>query len=175
MDTKTTDMRDVREYRRYRAWDLYQSGWRQRDIVAALGVSKGAVSQWLKRATTEGPASLARKTSAGPKPRLTGEQMTELTTLLAQGAEAHGFRGDLWTCGRVATLIEHLYHVRYHPAHVSRLLRAVGWSVQKPVRRASQRDEAAIKEWAEHTWPTLKKRPRTRGAPSSSSTNPAST
>ena len=99
-------------------------------------------------------------TSPGPTPRLSPDQRARLPELLAWGAEAYGFLGDVWTAKRVATVIEQEYGVRYHPDHVGRLLRALGWSVQKPVTRATQRDEAAITAWCEHRWPEVKKKGR---------------
>ena len=78
---------------------------------------------------------------------------------MAAGAEAYGFRGAVWTRQRVAQVIHREFGVRYHPAHVSRLLRAIGWSRQKPIQRASQRDEAAIRAWQEERFPELKKAP----------------
>ncbi len=77
---------------------------------------------------------------------------------MAWGAEAYGFRGDVWTTKRIAAVIEGEYGVRYHPDHVGRLLREAGWSVQKPVKRATQRDEAAITAWCENQWPAVKKK-----------------
>ncbi len=72
----------------------------------------------------------------------------------------HGFRGDVWTCERVARVIRREFGVRYHPAHVSRLVRALGLSLQKkPARRADQREEEAIERWKEDRWPELKKGP----------------
>jgi hypothetical protein len=78
---------------------------------------------------------------------LTADQLQQLPTLLAQGAEAYGFLGEVWTTKRVATVIRTEFRVSYHPAHVSRLLRQIGWSVQMPIRRATQRDEQAIQTW----------------------------
>jgi transposase len=83
--------------------------------------------------------------------------LARLPEVLARGAEAYGFVGDVWTTTRGAAVIEREFGVRYHSAHVSRLLRAVGWSVQRPIRRASQRDEAAIAAWYAERWPALKK------------------
>lgn len=155
------------EGRRLRAWELKQQGWRQQDIAAALGVSAGAVSQWLKRARQGGPEALRHRPPPGPRPRLSDRQKRELLGILARGAEAWQFRGDVWTTKRVAEVIRAEFGVRYHPAHVSRLLRECGWSVQKPIRRASQRDEAAIQAWLEERWPALKKTPTRRGGRSS--------
>ena len=155
--------RDWREARRLRAWELKQQGWQQQTIAAALGVTPGAVSQWLKRAAEGGVAALRARLRPGPTPRLTPERRARLPALLARGAEASGFTGDVWTAPRVAAVIEREFGVRYHPAHVSRLLRAIGWSVRRPVRRATQRDEAAIAAWYAERWPALKKGPTTKG------------
>lgn len=159
---------DWREERRKRAWALKQQGWPQKDIAAALGVSAGAVSQWLKRAREAGGvAGLARRPPPGMTPRLSHEQRAQIPLLLARGAEAHGFRGDVWTARRVAELIWRTFGVRYHRDHVSRLLRQLGWSRQHSVERATQRNEEAIRQWYEHRWPALKKGPKQKGVPSS--------
>jgi transposase len=76
---------------------------------------------------------------------------------LREGAEAHGFRGELWTKTRVAALIERKLGIRYHPGHVSKLLKSWGWSSQKPERRARQKDEAAIEQWGQERWPAINK------------------
>jgi transposase len=148
---------DWREGRRLRAWELYQQGWKQKDIAAALGVSAGAVSQWLKRGRDGGVERLRRQSPPGAQPRLTPLQVSELKELLAQGAEAFGFIGEIWTSKRVTAVIKRCFGIRYHRAHVSRLLRALGLSVQKPVVRATQRDEAVIQAWWDERWPELKK------------------
>jgi|SRR5215207_7299239 len=150
---------DWREGRRLRAWELKKEGWSQQRIADALGVSKGAVSQWMKRAREGGVEALKRRPAPGASPRLSEEQRAQLPELLAQGAEAYGFRGDVWTCERVAEVIRKEFGVSYHPAHVSRLVRKLGLSLQKPRRRANQRDEEAIERWKEERWPSLKKGP----------------
>jgi transposase len=155
------------EGRRLRAWELKQQGWKQRDIATALGVTEGAVSQWVRRAREGGVEALRRQPSPGPQPRLNAEQRAQIPTLLAKGAEAYGFRGNLWTTKRVAIVIEREFGVRYHPAHISRLLRDIGWSSQKPIKRASQRDEAAIETWRTERWPALKKGQKLKGGRSS--------
>ena len=152
---------DWREERRKRAWALKQQGWLQKDIAAALGVSAGAVSQWLTRGREgNGVEALARRPPPGMTPRLGQEQRAQIPGLLAQGAEAHGFRGEVWTARRVAEVIRRTFGVRYHRDHVSRLLRQLGWSRQQPVERATQRDAEAIRQWYEQRWPALKKRPK---------------
>lgn len=148
---------DWREARRRRAWELKQQGWRQKDIAQALGVSEGAVSQWIKRAEQGGEAGLASHPPAGPKPRLTEAQRQQIPGLLAQGAEAFGFRGDVWTSGRVREVIARQFGVHYHRDHVRKLLREMGLSYQQPIERATQRDEAQIAAWAQTRWPGIKK------------------
>ncbi len=166
----TTDAappRDWREGRRMRALELHEQGWSGTRIAEALGVTGGAVSQWLRRAREGGREALRTQPPPGPRPRLTEEQRKDLPQVLARGAEAHGFVGDVWTTARVAAVIRRDYGVRYHPAHVSRLLRAIGWSVQRPLRRASQRKQAAIEEWQQERRAALEAKPRRKGAPSS--------
>jgi transposase len=154
-----------REGRRLRALALHEDGWTGRAIAAALGVTPGAVSQWLKRAREGGVEALRQHLPPGPTRRLSAEQQAQLPTLLAKGAEAYGFLGEVWTTKRVAAVIRKEFGVRYHPAHVSRVLRFINWSVQKPMRRATQRDEAAITAWHTDRWPALEKKRRTNSAP----------
>jgi transposase len=153
---------DWKEWRRRRAWELFQQGWSQKEIAEALGVTEGAVSQWMKVAREQGEEGLGGKIAPGPPARLTTEQLEQLPRLLAQGAETHGFAGEVWTTERVAMLINKQFGVSYHPAHVSRLLKAITYSVQEPIERATQRDEQAIKAWKEERWPALKKSPAGR-------------
>ncbi len=157
---------DWREGRRLRAFELKQQGWSQQRIADALGVSKGAVSQWMKRARDGGGVeALKCQPAPGARPRLSEQQRAKLPELLAQGAQGHGFRGEVWTCERVAIVIRREFGVSYHPAHVSRVVRALGLSLQKPQRRAEQRDEEDIEHWKEKTWPSLKKGRKRKAEP----------
>jgi hypothetical protein len=83
---------------------------------------------------------------------------------LLQGALAHGFDTDLWTCKRIQTVISRLTGVRHHPSHIWRILTAMGWTVQRPERRALERDEAAIARWVKTDWPRIRQNARRRGA-----------
>lgn len=150
---------DAKEWRRMRAWELFQADWQQQEIAEVLGVSEGAVSQWLKIGREQGEEGLRGKVAKGPICRLSAEQEAQLPALLDQGAEAHGFRGNVWTTERVAAMIQKQFGVKYHPAHMSRLLKRLGYSLQKPVEKASQRKEEAIAAWKETHWPELKKSP----------------
>jgi len=157
--------KDWREARRCQAWELHQKGWRQKDIAEALGVTPGAVSQWLKRGREVGLEALHSRRGGGPKPRLSADQLTELRAHLGQGAEHFGFRGDVWTQPRVAKLIKREFGVSYHPGHVGRILKKLGWSRQKPITRASQRNEVAIERWRTEKWLELEKKPGGKTAP----------
>ena len=135
------------EARRFRAWELKQQGWKQSAIAEALGVAPGAVSQWLKRAREGGVESLRRRLGTGAPRKVTSEKRARLPQLLGQGAEAYGFTGAVWTRARVADVIRREFGVGYELSQVGRILRECGWSRQKPMRRAKQRDEEAIRVW----------------------------
>lgn len=160
---KTTPLpENWREARRIRAWELYQQGWPQKQIAAALGVSGGAVSLWVATGRESGVEALRNKPHPGAKPKLTAEQRAQLPELLQRGAPAFGFIGDVWTQARIAAVIKREFGVTYHPDHIGRLLRSIGWSFQKPIERASERDEASIERWREEKWPEIKKKPKTK-------------
>lgn len=152
--------KDWREWRRFRAVHLNCEGWYQRDIARALDVSENTVSRWLGRVRHGGLQTLQAKPIPGRSPKLSPAQRDLIPEFLWHGPEAYGFRGHVWTCARVARVIEEEFGIRYHKGHVSRLLRELGWTLQTPVRRALQRDEAAIKHWREKTWPRLWKQAR---------------
>lgn len=148
------------EWRRFRALYLKRRGWYQRDIAEALDVSEEALSRWLARARADGPAALRARTAPGRPPRLSAAEMRSIPELLWHGPEAYGFRGQVWTCARVGRVIEEEFGVRYHKGHISRLLKALHWTPQQPIRRAIQRDDEAIRRWRDETWPELRRRAR---------------
>ena len=151
---------DWKEIRRWRALDLKQDGWKQKDIAEALGVTPGAVSQWMTAVQIQGQEALYARPHPGATPRLSEAQQRLLPDFLSHGAEAYGFRGEVWTCARVAKVIEYEFAVSYHKAHVSRLLKELDWTPQKPIRRAAQRNETEIALWRTEIWPELKKERR---------------
>jgi transposase len=166
---------DWQEGRRLRALELFEQGWKAIRIAEALGVTRGAVSQWLKAARAGGREALRRRPRRGHPPKLTAEHRQQLPELLAKGAEAYGFIGGVWTTARAAEVIRREFGVRHHPAHVSRVLAAIRWTQQKPIRRASQRNEAAVTAFREERLPSLQAKPGRQSRPSSSSTSPGST
>jgi len=159
---------DAREWRRLRAWELHQAGWSGKAIAEALKASQAAVSTWLKRARVGGVDALKRHPPPGATPKLTAAQRAQLPAILAKGAEGYDFIGNVWTTKRVATVLKREFGVTYHPAHVSRLVRQEGLSLQKPVVRATQRKEDEIAAWQAETWPALQAKPPRRTARSSS-------
>jgi transposase len=139
---------------------LKQQGWYQRDIAEALDVSAETVSRWLARARAGGPEALRTRLRAGAPPKLTPDQKRLIPEFLWHGAEAYGFRGDVWTCARIARVIAEEFGVHYHRGHVGRLLKELRWTPQVPIRRAIQRDEEAIRRWRDEVWPELLQRAR---------------
>jgi len=143
-----------------RAWDLAARGWKQRAIAMALDASEGAVSRWLARARRDGIEALRSHPAPGRVAKLTPEQFRLIPDFLWHGAEAYGFRGDVWTCERVAGVLYQEFGVSYSKSQVSRLLKRLGWTPQVPITRAIQRDEAAIDGWRRESWPALKEQAR---------------
>ena len=166
---------DWKAARRQRAFELSQVGWAQFRIAKALGVSRPAVSQWLAAVGAEGPEALRARPHTGAPPKLTEAQLCLIPEFLSYGAEAYGFRGEVLTCARIAKIIEGEFGVSYSKSQVSRLMKAVEWTPQKPLKRATQRDEAQIEAWRTEVWPELKKRLAKSGASLSLLTNRAST
>lgn len=157
---KQTTLHSERETLRYRAYELHQRGWKQTAIAEALGVTQPAVSKWLKVAKEHGKDALSTRPHPGRTPQLTAEQLTELGRLLAQGAPAHGFVGDVWTGPRVADVIARHFQVSMSERHARRIIHQLGWSQQTPARKAKQRDDDAVAQWLHERWPQLKREAR---------------
>ena len=141
------------------------------EIARRVGCHASSVMRWRNALQSGGQKALKAKPAPGRPPRLTSKQKKQLVRLLIQGAMAHGYRTELWTTQRIADLIEHQLGVRYHRNHVGKLLHQIGWSHQKPQRRAVERDDAAIEEWKRSVWPRVKKTPQGWQPISSLSTN----
>jgi transposase len=161
--------------RRLRAAELFAAGVRQAGVARQLGVSVQAVSVWHRRWQASGADGLRSKGPSGPAPRLSDQQLTTVEQALLKGPTANGFVGELWTMDRIALVIWRLTGVRHHPAHVWALLRhRLGWTVQRPKRRAAERDQAAIDQWVKIDWPRIKQTPNGAEPAWSSSTSPRS-
>lgn len=144
--------------RRLKAIALLKQGHKQVEVARRLGVTSSAVSQWKKAYDQDGREALMAKVHAGPVPKLSPKQCERLLKSLQQGPRKHGWLTELWTLPRIAKLIERKFDVQYDQSGVWRLLNRLGWSCQKPERRARERDPVAIDGWRKHDWPRLKKR-----------------
>jgi transposase len=122
-----------------------------------VGAHRQSVSKWAAELEAKGRAGLKKAGRAGRKPRLSAEQISQLEQGLKRGPQALGYETSLWTANRVARLIEQESGVSYHPGHVWKILRQLGWSCQRPAGRALERDEKAIERWQKERWPELKK------------------
>lgn len=163
------------ERRRKRAARLFERGATQADVARELEVSRQSVSRWYADWRAGGTRALKAAGRAGRMPRLTEAQLRRVDRALRKGPRVHGFATDLWTLDRVAAVIETETGVRYHPGHVWKLLRdKLGWSRQRPARRAVERDDEAIARWVAKDWPRIKRGPADAGPGSSSKTSPGS-
>jgi transposase len=152
------------ERRRRRGVELLQQGASPTTIAHFLGVNRSSIYRWQYRAK-DGPDALAAQPHPHPPPRLSVSQLRELETLLIEGPQAHGWPNALWTTIRVAKVIEQRFHIRYHHDHVGRFLRQrLGWTPQKPQRRARERDEKAILDWQSQKFPGIAEEAQKRGA-----------
>lgn len=160
--------------RRSRAMALLKEGVAPVDVANRVGVDRRSVRRWKAAHRREGAAGIQAKPTPGRPGALKEHHKRRLERLLLKGAQGCGFPTDLWTCARVTQIIRDRFGVDYHVDHVGRVLHALGWSPQKPARRAVERDEAAIAGWIKEDWPRVKKTPRIGARPSSSSTKRAS-
>jgi transposase len=158
------NQRAALEARRLQAAELFAQGRSQAEVAHAVGVSRPSAHVWHARFTQGGVDALRSRGPTGPDPRLSAAQLAKVEEALLAGAMANGFDTDLWTLERVAVVITQLTGVRYHPGHVWVILRRrLGWSLQRPERRASERDEEAIARWIQQEWPRIKRGRRRNG------------
>jgi transposase len=151
------------ERRRRRALTLLAAGRTAREVAEMVGVRVRSVERWAKAKREGGVRALRAKPASGRPPKLSADERTRLEAVLLEGAQAHGFNTDLWTCPRIAEVIRKQFEVTYHVDHIPKLLHQLGWSAQKPMRRALERDEAAIQRWVKADWKRVKKTPSRNG------------
>jgi transposase len=164
---KREDEAKQAEQRRLKGGRLLLKGVAQAEVARRCGVSRPTVLGW-KRKLEQGGLQALRNGVRGRPARLDQDLRQELAQLLLAGARSRGYATELWTLPRIAKLIEQHFGYTYSISQVSRLLGAMGWSSQRPEKRATQRDEKAIRQWKAKRWPTLKKTPPKSDAPSSS-------
>ena len=144
--------------RRKRAARLFAAGKMiLAGIARELEVSRQSVSRWYKQWKRGGGRALRGTGRAGRKPKLEREQLRRVEVALRKGARTHGFGTDLWTLPRVAVVVERLTGVHYHPGHVWKILGAMDWTLQRPARRARERNPEKVKQWVNQRWPQVKK------------------
>lgn len=157
MDMRPIGSAEELERRRRRAVQLLDHGESPTEIAHFLGCSRSSVYRWHASARA-GPDGLVAKPHPGPKPKLDDAQLRELEELLKRGALAHGWQTDLWTASCVARIVRRHFGVKYHPEGLRPLLnKRLGWTSQKPVRRARERDEAEIRRWVREEFPRIKR------------------
>ncbi|MEU6626601.1 winged helix-turn-helix domain-containing protein [Streptomyces litmocidini] len=146
------------EARRVRAAELFDQGRSGAEIARMPGISEESVRRW-KRVWEGGSTdALRRRPATGRPPKLDDAQVEQVRTALEQGAQAHGFEADLCTLERVGLVVERVTGVVLSKASVWRLLTGrLGWRLQRPERRAVERDESEIARWIAHEWPRIKK------------------
>ena len=146
------------EKRRFAAVKLFRKNLNNSEIGRRLKVSNQTVSRWRIEYQNGGNVALRSSGRAGRLPNLNETDKARLVELLLEGPERLGYETPLWTCPRVAHVIEESFGVDYHPGHVWRILRELNWSVQQPVGRALERDEVRIDDWKQKRWPEIKKK-----------------
>lgn len=144
------------EVRRFRAAPYFRKGWSERTIGKKIGVSSIAVHQWKVVWQKEGVKGL-RARHYGHPTKLSPKKEHEVKKKILEGAGAHGFPGDYWTLSRITQAVSTWTHVTYEDRSIWHLLRRLGFSCQKPVRRAVERDEKSIRTWTKEIWPQIKK------------------
>jgi transposase len=155
------------ERRRLQAADLFAQGKTRAEVAGELTVSAQTAGRWWQR-WREGGAAGMRTARQGKPAQLSPAELAKIRRALDRGAVAAGFDNDLWTLARVATVIEQITGVGHHPGHVWRILKRMRWSLQRPARKAVERNEAEIARWVAQEWPRIKQTPE-RAEPGSAS------
>ncbi len=150
---------DALEQRRLEAARLLRRGVSQAEVARRLDVHRQTVFRWAKALSESGRSALKKAGRAGRKPRLGAMDLRRLERILKRGPQALGYDTELWSSWLVAEVIQEEFGVEYHPGHAWRILRQLGWSVQRPTGRALERDEEAIRQWKRRRWPVVKKTP----------------
>ena len=145
-----------------KAGQLFGRGCSQAEVARRLGVSRQAASRWQTAWKEGGKHALAGPGRTGRKPRRSSKKLCRLEAILLAGAPAAGYETDVWTLKRIAQVIRREFGVTLHVGHVWKVLGQMGWSCQRPERKACERNEEGIRRWVRYRWPRIKKRPGTR-------------
>jgi transposase len=137
--------------------EFLDTGLTLNEVARRIGCNASSVMRWRNERRKNGEEGLRPKPVPGRPAKLTAQQKKRLVSHLLTGAMANGYRTELWTTARIAELIELHFGITYHRDHIGRLMASLGWSYQKPEKRALQRNEQAIEEWKIKKWPIIKK------------------
>jgi transposase len=148
---------DLLEDRRRRALALLDDGLSLNEVGRQIGCNPSSVMRWRDARRRGGMDALQVRFSPGRPLKLVAVQRKRLVRLLLKGPMAQGYRTNLWTTPRIAEMVEREFGVRYHPDHIGRLMHSLGWTPQKPERRALERNEEEIERWKQEEWPRIKK------------------
>lgn len=159
----TVDQTDLQK-RRMKAVRLFERDIAPAEVARRLGVHRQSATRWRNEWLAGGKEALESKGMLGRKRELSAEQEQELAAILEAGAVAAGMPTEAWTLPRVTKLVRERFGVDYHPGHMGKVLAAMGFSCQRPARRAVERDEEKILHWKRYKWPALKKKPAAKGA-----------
>ena len=148
---------DLLEDRRRRALVLLDDGLSLNEVGRRIGCNPSSVMRWRDARRRGGADALQVRFSPGRPLKLVAVQRKRLVRLLLKGPMSQGYRTNLWTTPRIAEMVEREFGVRYHPDHIGRLMHSLGWTPQKPERRALERNEDEIERWKQEEWPRIKK------------------
>lgn len=146
--------------RRERAVSLLQTGLQPVDVARQLGINRRSVRRWNAAYRKHGLTGIQSRPNTGRPTSLTPAQRMKLQQCLIRGASSQGYESDLWTCRRIRAVIQNKFGIKYHPNHMCRLVRSLGWTPQRPERKAVERDEKLIQIWVSHDWKRIKKKPK---------------
>jgi transposase len=146
------------QQRRVGAGVLFRQGCSQAQVARRLDVSRQTASRWHAAWVAGGTAALSGAGRVGRRAKLSRDQLCRLEALLLAGAPAQGYETDLWTLKRIARVIRREWSVTFHVGHVWKVLGQLGWSCQRPERKARERNEEGIRRWVRSRWPRIKKR-----------------
>ena len=155
MTRKKVNKQQLMARRRARGLALQKVGKRTKEIAETLKVTPRSVRRWQEEARHSGHKRTVRP--VGRPMKLAKEKIKQLEKALDKGAYAFGYAEDYWTLDRIGQVIWQLFEVRYHPSAVWHVLGRMGWSCQRPQRRALQRDDEAVEKWKEQEFPRIKK------------------
>jgi transposase len=159
---------------RLHAVALNMEGRSAPEIADVLKVHRSNVCLWLERWQEDGMEGILEGHRPGRPSTISERQRQQLADILESGPVAYGFSSGVWTCPMITRVIEDEFSLSYHPAHVSRILHSLEFSVQRPRKLLARADKALQSKWIRYRYPNLKKKPKAKRRPSSSKTKPAS-